>query len=133
MSTNVQIIKDALLLLNLIGETEDPSAEQGATMLRLLNQMMELWEENDIKLQYYEQTNTTATFPCPAYSEIGVAAALAIMAAPNFGASISPELQERYRQGYEVISRKAVQRRMKESDMRHVPGPTGRRSDIFEG
>src|SRR5690606_18588553 len=69
MTTNIQLIGDALRLINVINEVKTPSAEQGATALRVLNQLMEEWEECGIKVQYYEQTSTSVNFPCPAWTE----------------------------------------------------------------
>lgn len=131
MSTNLDLFKDALRLLNVINETETPTAEQGATCLRAMNQMLEQWEEDDIKLQYYEQSSTSATFPCPAYCEPGVIAALAIRLAPYFGASVSTELAALYDVGWSTICRKAMNSLLPEARMDHLPGPNGRRSDII--
>lgn len=131
MSTNLQIITDALRLINVIDETETPSAEQGTACLRALNQMMEQWEEDQVRLQYFEQSSTAGTFPCPAYSEPGVIAALALRVAPLYGAQVPPGVITMYDIGYSTILRKAIQRGAREAQMTHLPVPHGHSSDII--
>ena len=50
MSTNLQIITDALRSINVIDETETPSAEQGSHCLRQMNQMLAEWAVDGIVL-----------------------------------------------------------------------------------
>lgn len=128
MTTNIQLIGDALRLINVINEIETPSAEQGATALRVLNQMMEEWEECGIKVQYYAQTSTSVDFPCPAYTESAVTAALAIRLAPFFGASVSPELAAQYDIAYSSLLRKAMNAKLQPVDMSHLPLGEGTRT-----
>jgi hypothetical protein len=120
MSTNLEIVQDALEALGIIGETATPSAEQGSHALRKLNQMMEQWEEDGIKLGYFAQTDTTQDCPIPLYAERGVAASLAIFLAPTYGASVSAELADQADKGFQTILRKAV--KPPEADMSHMPG-----------
>ena len=124
--TNLELITGALRKLNVINEIETPSAEQGAKCLEALNDMMEQWEENDIKLQYFAQSQTSATFPCPAYANTGVRAALAIRVAVDFGATVSIELAAEYDSGYSTICRKNVIRQLEEASMAHLPGRRSR-------
>lgn len=128
MTTNIQLIGDALRLINVINEVETPSAEQGATALRVLNQMMEQWEEEGLKLQYFKQTSTSADFPCAAYTEPAVTAGLAIRLAPFFGASVSPELAAQFDSGYQTILRKAINAALQPVDMSHLPLGEGTRT-----
>lgn len=121
MTTNIQLIGDALRLVNVINEVETPSAEQGATALRVLNQLMEEWEECGIKVQYYEQTSTSVNFPCPAWTESAVTSALAIRLAPFFGASVSPEVAAQYDMAYSALLRKAMNAKLQPVDMTHLP------------
>ena len=132
MSTNIQLITDALRLINVINEIETPSAEQGATCLRILNQLMEQWEEDGINLQYFEQTSTSSDFPGPKYAELGVVAGLAIRAAPFFGASVSPEVANQFTEGMLTITRKSVLKNAQTADLRHMPLGGSRRSASIE-
>lgn len=120
MSTNIQIIGDALGLICVIGETSTPSAEQGSHGLRQLNRMMEQWEEDGLKFGYFEQTSTSATCPIPQWSEVGVVGALALRLAPFYGATITPEAADQADKGFSTILRKLVQ--PPKADMSHMPG-----------
>jgi hypothetical protein len=130
--TIIELITGALRKLNVINEIETPSAEQGAKCLEALNDMMEQWEENDINLQYYPQTTTSATFPCPAYANVGVRAALAIRVAADFGATVSVELAAEYDSGYSTICRKAAIRQLEEARMDHLPGRHSRHNILTD-
>lgn len=133
--TNLQLIADALRLINVINETETPSAEQGAKCLRSLNQLMEEWSEDSVNLQYFEQTSTSATFPCPAYSHSGVTAALAMRVAPTFGAEVPPLVLAMRAEGESVIRRKSILHSIKQADARNIPlgEAVSARSNILTG
>jgi hypothetical protein len=131
--TNSELIRDALGLLGVLNEVETPSAEQGVHALRNLNQIMEVLEEDGIKLQYFAQTDTSADFPAPVYSEMGITAALAIKLAPSYGATVSVELAAQYEMGMAIILRKAVKPPV--ASMGHLPQGEARhvKSDILNG
>lgn len=130
--TNLDLIAGALRKLNVINEIQTPSAEQGAKCLEALNGMLEQWEEDGINLQYYRQSVTSATFPCPAYSEAGVRAALAIRVAGDFGATVSTELAAEFDSGYSTILRKAITKDLPEASMSHLPS-VWQKFDILTG
>lgn len=126
--TNSDLIRDALGLISVINESESPSAEQGAHGMRVMNQMLEQWEEDGIKLQYFEQTDLTADFPCPAYTLVGVTGHLAIRLAPSYGATVSVELGDQADKGFQTILRKAINAKMRPADMSHLPQGEGKSS-----
>lgn len=121
--TNLQVITDALRDINVIAETETPSAEQGSHALRKLNQMMEQWLIDGINLQYFAQTSTADNIPVPEYAEKGVTAALSIELAPTYGATVSVELAAKYDSGWGTICRKALQ--PPQASMAHLPRGEG--------
>lgn len=120
--TNLELITGSLRKLNVINEIETPSAEQGAKCLEALNDMMEQWEEDGIRLQYFKQSATSDTFPCAAYTQVGVRAALAIRVAGDFGATVTTELAAEFDVGFSTILRKAVDHDLGEASMAHLPG-----------
>lgn len=122
MSTNIQIITDALQGLGVIGEGETPSAEQGAYCLRQLNQMLASWAEDDIDLGYVVQDGTGDTCPIPQWAESGVWGKLALRVAAHYGATASPELVSQADDGYNTILRRLVNLRLEGADMSHLPG-----------
>lgn len=131
--TNIDLIRDALGLIGVLNEVESPSAEQGVHGLRVLNQMMEMLEEDGVRLQYFAQTLTTDSFPCPAWTEMGVTANLAVKLAPSYGAAISAELADQADKGMQTLLRKTI--RAPVADMSHLPQGEGRyaRDDILNG
>lgn len=115
MATNLQIIADALLDIGVINESETPSAEQGQHALRKLNEMLEAWEEDGLRVGWCEQTDTSADAPLFPYAIRGVTGALSIELAPSYGgaASITPALTAKYDIGMATITRKNALRALK--------------------
>lgn len=127
MSTNLEIITDALRGLNVIDETETPSAEQGSFCLRQLNQMLSAWKDADgIDLGYFEQSSTAATCPIPAWAEAGVWAKLALRVASQFGAQVPLGTIAAADEGYTTILRTVMNLKLEGADMSHLPQGTGR-------
>jgi hypothetical protein len=130
-TTNLEVITDALRDLNVIGEIESPSAEQGAHALRQLNDLLEAWTEDGIDLGYFEQSLTTADCPIPKWSERGVKAKLSEALAPTYGVSIGPELARKIADGYAMVLRKTLVEAATPADMSHMPTGSGRKG-IFD-
>jgi len=134
MTTNLTIIGDALRDINVIGEVDPVSPEQGAYCLRRLNQMMEVWKEQDIDLGWFAQTLTTATAPIPDWAELGVTNALSIAISPQYGASISIELAAVADISVGAIKRRTMVDLLQGQDMSHMPmGRARRRQNILTG
>lgn len=126
LTTNLVIIEDALRDINVISEIDSASAEQGATGLRKLNQMMEAWKEQDIDLGWFAQTSTTDTIPIPDWAELGVTEALAIVMAPSQSASVSPKLVAIADVSVGMIRRKSISEKLKNADMSHMAQGSGK-------
>lgn len=120
MSTNTQIITDAMRLFGALAEGETPSAEQSSDALRKLNQMMSTWEVDSIVLGYHAQTDATATCPIPDWAEEGVMGQLAIKLAPEYGKTLTPEAAKVATDGFELILRRCISLGMKGADMSHL-------------
>lgn len=125
MSTNLEIIEDALRDINVIAETDSATAEQGSYALRKLNQLMGLWKLSDIDLGYFEQTSTSADCPIPDWSEGAVIASLAVILAPKYGASVSPELAAVADAAVNVVARTLINDKLTNTDMSHLPTGEG--------
>lgn len=133
MSTNLEIIEDALRDINVLSEVDNASAEQGAYALRKLNQMMELWKEQSIDVGWYAQTATTDDIPVPDWMEGAVTAGLAIACAPKYGATVSRELGVIADNAISTVKRKLISEGLQNRDMSHMPigsGHYGRGYDI---
>jgi hypothetical protein len=131
VTTNVQIIGDALKLLGVIGESEDPNAAQGAIGLRRLNQMLELWTEDGIDLGWYEQTLPTADAPLPKWAELGVTSKLAQVLQPLYpSSSLVASVLDDSQNGYGVILRKVTVENAALADTSNMPLGSGHGGDF---
>jgi len=107
-ATNIDVITGALRDLGVISEIQTPSAEQGSHALSELNDMMMEWEEDSLKMGWFEQTLTSDTCPIPAAFKSGVQASLAARLAPNYGATVSAELAAKIISGMQTIHRALI-------------------------
>jgi len=122
MSTNLDIIEDALELLGVIADGESASAEDGAFALRKLNQMLSGWEVDGVALGYFQQSSTTDPCPIPDWAEKGVYGRLAMDMAAHFQRTLTPEAVRTADEGYELILRRVISLGMKGLDMSHLGG-----------
>jgi hypothetical protein len=132
MSTNLQLINRALREINVLAENEDASSEQGSQCLVKLNNMMELWKEVGIDYGWYEQSATSGTAPVPDFAELAIVTNLAILCAPQYGASVSLELAGAADRAYRIILAKAQREAMDNVDMSHLPGGSGKFGDGYD-
>jgi hypothetical protein len=133
MTTNAQIIDDALREINVLNEVQNASSEQGEQSLRKLNQMMELWKEDSLDVGWFEQADTTDTAPIPDYATTAVTLALAIRCASQYGATVSQELIATADYAISRLRRKLIKEKLDNTDMSHLPegsGHWGNRYDI---
>jgi hypothetical protein len=131
MTTNIEIIGDALKLLGVIGESQEPNPHQGAIGLRRLNQMVELWTEDGIELGWFAQTLTTADAPLPKWAELGVTSKLAQYMQPLYPtSSLEPAVFDDSLNGYGVILRKVTVENAPVADMSHMPAGSGSGGDF---
>lgn len=121
MTTNVAIIANSLRLIGVIGETETPSAEQGAGALAALNQLMEAWSE-DCELGYYAQSVMSAACPVPAWAEAGVISKLAIRLLADYPSQTQTAyLSDESINGIGLIRRKSMTDKLRGANMNHMP------------
>lgn len=121
----IDLINDALREINVISEVQTASAEQGAYALRKLNQMMELWKENDIDFGWYKLPDTNGVVPIPDWAEVAVTLTLARDCAPKYGASLSLESASVGANAYNVVLRKSISEKIDNADMTHMPEGAG--------
>lgn len=136
MTTNVSIIESSLRLIGVVGESQSASAEQGATALLVLNQLMESLVVEDVNLGYFAQTSTTATCPIPAWAERGIISRLAkALLAIYPTAVLSPDLMDDAQNGFAVIQRICFNQKNVALDASHLGLGEGyrRRFNIITG
>lgn len=119
--TNSDLIKGALALIGVLGEGEDPSAEQGALGIQVLNGIMADWEQDGVNLEYYPQETLGDETPVPAHALVGVQGFLAVALAPYYGKPITAEFIASNEKFYSRLVRDAVRDSMEEADLSHRP------------
>lgn len=128
--TNAELITGALRLLGVLNEVQTASAEQGASGLLVLNQIMADWEADGVDIQYFEQSDLTANTPVPAHARAAVRYFLAFALAPEYGRSVSQEMLSAGNKFYSRLVRDAVNQAMRESSRSVSPGEA--RSQFFD-
>ena len=119
-TTNYDLITGALQLLGVVGETEQPSAEQGELGLTTLNDMLEFWAEDDIDVGQYPQTDLQADWPGSPGTVGTVKANLAIYLAPHYQREPSPMVVAMASAGYQKLVRDLVSSQLQPLDMSHL-------------
>ena len=114
MSTVSDFFKDALSLIGILAENETPSAEQGATMLRVFNNMMHDLADKGIDLGFNPQTSTTDDLDIAEGSRETVTYLLAVKSAPYFEVEVPQLVSVIAQDGYTRLLRKAVYKDMKD-------------------
>lgn len=113
MTTNVDLLTAAFRLISVVGESQTLSAEQGATGLTRLNQLMEAVAVEEINLGYFAQTSTTDTCPIPAWAERGVIAKMAKdLLALYPSAQLAGEFLDDSTNGWAVIQRMCMNQKL---------------------
>lgn len=119
MATNLDIITSALRKLNVIDENEAPSAEQGIAGLAALNEMLADWEQDGIRIGWYEQTDLTADAPVRETDLRAVKANLAVELGGEMGIAPPETVIETARLSYARLAKSAL--RYFESDVSMLP------------
>ena len=122
MATNLQIIRDSLGLLGVLRETETPSAEQGEHGLRIMNELLEQWQAEGVRIGQWPQQDINATSPLPSNALAAVKANLALALSPYYGVMLGATEMVRAERLYRVLVRNAVVADLEPAAMDHLPG-----------
>ena len=125
MTTNSEIISDALREIGVIEQGGVASASQASEALRTLNRMMSVWAVNGIDLGYFSQTDTNDDCPVPEWAEFAVINLLAAALASNYGQTVTMELAGKASSAFDQVQREAVKHNMQEMSMSKLQGPFG--------
>lgn len=93
MSTNEQIIADALRDIGVLAETESVTPEQADHGLRKLNGLLASMAVETIGESPAPQNNYSDDFPLSEDFELGVTAMLAVVLAPTYGREAPPTIK----------------------------------------
>lgn len=120
MATNSEVIQDAL---GLLGVTDDftLTAEYGALGLRAMNDMLTMWEANEVDVGYFEQDTLTDDNPVNAEFLLAVKYNLAVSLAPYFAKEPPMALVALARDSYKSLLRKEMDSRLEAVDTLNAP------------
>jgi hypothetical protein len=119
MTTALDMITDALRLVNVIDQNDAPSAEMGVNGLRSLNELLKDWEEDGIRLGYYTVTALDEELPLQERDLRAVKFNFAVELAGEYGIEPTPRVAEIAAQTYARLAKRAVQH--VELSMDHLP------------
>lgn len=123
MATNIELIRDALGLVGILNELQQPSANQSDHGLRILNEMLEEWASDGINVGQWPQTDVDAESPVPLGTIPAVKYNLAAALGPYYGVSLSPADTQRAERFYGRLVRDTVLANRVEADLTgKVPG-----------
>jgi hypothetical protein len=122
----LELVTGALRRAGVIGEADDPSAEEGSDAVTRLNDMIAGMAEDGIDLGWNPKASTADTVVLP-LGHIGtIKAMLAVMLADEYGTEVSPVTASEAKSGYDRLLRQALQMQM----TRRSDAPRG---EIFRG
>jgi hypothetical protein len=120
MATNSEVLQDAL---GLIGVTDDFNMppEHGALALRAMNDMLTMWEANEVDVGYFEQDSLTDDNPVDAEYLMAVKYNLAVALAPYYSKEPAGALVALARDTYKALVRKEQVSRLEAVDTLNAP------------
>jgi hypothetical protein len=127
MATNLDIIRAALQTLGVLPEAKEPSAEQAAHALEVLNDFLEDWSASGIDVGQWPQTDLTASFPAASDVQLTAKAHLAVQLAPYYERPIHPVTAGQAQKGYARLLRIAVLAQLEPVSTDHMPVGEGQR------
>ncbi len=137
-TTNAELIRDALTLINVIGVGEAVEPEHSEFALRKQNALLADWEADGVNLQYYPQTmdELGAACPIPDDAILAVTYYLAFALAPSYGKEVDPKMLALGASYYDRLTREGVKAKMRPADLSNLPVGEGQSAagfDIYTG
>lgn len=137
MITTAELIRDALMLINVLGVGEAAEPEHSEHALRKLNALLADWEADGVNLQYYPQTmdDLGSACPIPDDSILAVTYYLAFALAPSYGKQVSQEMTALGGTYYARLTRQGVLAKMQPATLENLPVGEGQRTtgSILDG
>jgi hypothetical protein len=103
-----EAVTDALEEINYLAAEEPIEPADGQTAIRYLNDMMSMWDALGVSLGYTRVSNMGDTLTIADGALYGVKKLLAISLAPKFRSTISADLREEAKRGWEAILELAI-------------------------
>lgn len=125
--TNADFIRDALGLLGVLRVAQTVSPSQGEQALRVMNDLGFEWDARGLNLQYSAQSDINDECPFDETVQGAAKANLAVMLAPYYTRTVSPEILAIASAGYDRLCREAALAARKRARMTNLPLAEGRR------
>ena len=109
MSTAAQFIKTALQLILVQGSEADLEADEFASGVEYLNDMMAEWDGAGISLGFTVIQSIGDEVTVPAYANQAIKQNLAVRLGPEFGGLVSPLLDRNATESYRAMLNSAVE------------------------
>lgn len=122
-ATNLELVTYAFLKINIISESQSPSAEQGVTGLNVLNDTLANAAADGVHLGWFPQTNLASVSPLQNQDVGPVKLVLAAALAAHYGIALSPELTAQIGAATTRLEKKAL--KYSEADMSELPRAQG--------
>jgi len=119
--TAIEMLTDAYRTANIIDANDTPSAEQGVTGLRILNQMMGQWDGDGIRLGWTVVTSQDDVLPLDFQDEKAVKYNLSVELAGDSGVDPPPFVTTTANDTYAKISKRHML--AVESSLELLPSP----------
>lgn len=121
--TNLALVTLSYQKIGVVDETNAPSAEQGATSLSVLNNILADYEKDGMYLGWFAQTNLAATCPLQDSDVNGVSLLLAVSLANHYGIPIAPALAAEAEAAMGRLMKRT--RPIAEANLSELPRPQG--------
>ncbi|MCP5020010.1 MAG: hypothetical protein GY938_32695 [Ketobacter sp.] len=121
MSTNQELIDQALSELGYHGEGASASTAASADALAALNNLMHEWKYQSRDLNWFTQDTLDDTAPVPKWALKGVISCLGMRLSTVFDITPTGQLVADARDGKKAITRTLININLVGADMRHLP------------
>lgn len=129
----LELATDSLRAIGIIGETQDPSAEQGQSAVDRLNDLMFLWAEKGADLGWNTKATTADTVVLQLGYIHGIKAQLAELLASDYGVEPPPVVLRDADDSRTMLERRVVQAALARPNLRAMPLGASGWFDILTG
>ena len=130
MSTNQEIIDQALGKLGIVEAGDSANATDSATALNALNNFMAYWATGSLNMDWFPQDTLSDTAPLERWQLAAVIPNFAIFTATDFRVPVSGDLREEARVTKNTLMARVINTSLEPSEMSHLPLGDRYRYDI---
>ncbi len=121
----LELVTGALRQSGVIGETQDPSADQGQSAVTRLNDLMAEWAEKGVDFGWNVKSTTADTVVLPLGHIKGVKAQLAELLASDYGVDPLPITVRDAAESRNMMQRQALQMQFERPSLTGLPVSQG--------